>query len=66
MWNLTPKISADIPHRLQLYAGLLNPLTEEIKSEIDNRISPVYKLDWRIEPAQKKEATVLDYLLDLV
>ena len=48
-WFLTPKISADIPHRLQL-AGLLKPVSTEIKNIIDGRKDMLYKLNWRCEP----------------
>ena len=48
-WDSTPKISADIPHKPQIM-GLLNPLNAEIKTEIDNKVSPVYKLTWKYDP----------------
>ncbi|MDB5137632.1 MAG: Capsular polysaccharide synthesis protein [Mucilaginibacter sp.] len=62
MWDTTPKISADIPHKLQ-FAGLFNPLTDEIKTEIDNKIAPVYKLTWKYNEANYKKGTIIDYLL---
>lgn len=61
MWDATPKFSADIPHKLQ-FDGLFKPITEEIKAEIDNKISPVYKLSWKLEQPENIEGTVLDYL----
>jgi hypothetical protein len=63
MWDATPKISADIPHSLQI-AGLFNPLNDTIKAEIDNKVSPVYKLTWKFEPAQYKSGTIMEYLLN--
>ena len=63
IWHLTPKISADIPHDLQ-FAGLFNPIREKIKADIDNKISPVYKLKWKFEPELCKEGTILHYLLN--
>jgi len=64
LWSNTPKISADIPHSLQ-FAGLFNPLTDEIKADIDNKISPCYKLMWNYQPADLKAGTVMDYLLNI-
>jgi hypothetical protein len=63
LWDETPKISADIPHKLQ-FEGLFNPLNEKIKEEIDSKIAPVYKLTWKYDPAEYREGTVLDYLLN--
>jgi hypothetical protein len=63
MWGSTPKISADIPHRLQTI-GLFNPLNKEIKAEIDHKISPVYKLTWKYKASAYKEDTVMDYLFN--
>jgi hypothetical protein len=48
-WRQTPKFSADIPHRLQ-FAGLLKPASAEIKTIVDGRKDPLYKLDWRCNP----------------
>ena len=50
VWRDVKKISADLPHRLQK-VGLLEPLTEAVKTEIDTRQSPVYKLNWRYDEA---------------
>lgn len=65
-WRDVKKIGADVPHRLQR-VGLSSPLTEEVKAEIDSRRSPVYKLDWRHDPAVRNagdyEGSVLQYLL---
>jgi hypothetical protein len=64
LWYLIPKISADIPHKLQ-FEGLFNPLNENIKKEIDSKISPVYKLTWKYDQSAYKKGTILDYLLNL-
>ena len=61
LWRQTPKISADIPHRLQ-FAGLLKPASAEIKTIIDGRKDPLYKLDWRCDPDSVLGCN-LDYLL---
>ncbi len=65
MWDSTPKLSADTPHRLQ-NIGLFARLDDQTKAEIDNKISPVYKLTWKFAAEACKEGTVLDYLLKLL
>lgn len=62
-WDNIPKISADIPHSLQ-FAGLFNPLTDSIRANIDNKLSPCYKLMWNYRASDLKEGTVMDYLLN--
>lgn len=62
IWNDTFRYSVAPPHRLQ-EAGLLNPLTPEIKREIDSRMVPLYKLDWRIAKAGIPQGSILDYIL---
>lgn len=64
LWDSVPKFSADIPHRV-LFAGLSNPLTEQLKSEIDQKSTPIYKLTWKYDfEAGNQPGTVLDYLLN--
>jgi mannosyltransferase OCH1-like enzyme len=63
LWDSVPKFSADIPHRL-LFAGLFKPINEELKAEINNKISPVYKLTWKYSPEQYKPGTVMYYLFN--
>lgn len=63
LWDQTPKISADIPHKLQ-FAGLFNPLNDQIRDEIDQKISPVYKLTWKFATSDYKEGTIMYYLLN--
>jgi hypothetical protein len=62
IWSRTRKISADIPHRLQL-AGLTGPLASGLKKIIDDQTDPLYKLDWRHEKKDWPSGSVLDYLL---
>ena len=62
-WDATPKISADIPHRLQ-NIGLFGPLSVEVKDEIDGGISPLYKLVWKYKPSDIQPDSILDYLLE--
>ncbi len=63
LWRSGRKLSADVPHRLQ-QVGLLEPLTETVKSEIDRRHSPLYKLNWRVAAGAGYEGSVLQYLLE--
>ncbi len=65
VWNGTGKISAKLPHRVQRY-GMLEPLTEELKKEIDAKPTPLYKLTWKYDKSQYKEGCVLHYLLESV
>lgn len=62
-WDSVPKFSADIPHSLQ-FAGLFTPVTEEIKQEIAQKKSPIYKLTWKYKPEELQPGTVMDYLLN--
>lgn len=62
IWNKTPKISADIPHRVQ-HLGMFNRLTEEVKQEIDRNASPLYKLTWKYKGETDMENSLLGYLL---
>lgn len=64
LWDITPKISADIPHRIQM-TGLLASMSAEVKQEIDNKVAPLYKLTWRYDTeTAHKPGTVLDYLFN--
>jgi hypothetical protein len=61
LWDATSKISADIPHVLQ-NAGLLEPLSNELKNEIDGRSAPLYKLSWKYNPSEVQPNSALNYL----
>ena len=63
LWDSTPKISADIPHKPQI-VGLLKNLDPEIKADIDNKISPVYKLTWKYDQSADIDGTIFDYILE--
>ena len=65
MWDGTGKISAKLPHRVQRF-GMLEPLTEELKKEIDTKTTPLYKLTWKYDKSQYKEGCALHYLLESV
>ena len=60
-WDATIKISADIPHRLQS-VGLLRPVPDQVKQEIDNRTAPLYKLTWKLDDENILERSTLGYL----
>jgi Capsular polysaccharide synthesis protein len=61
MWDATPKISADIPHKL-FFGGMYEPVTEELKTHIDNKIAPVYKMTWKYDPPADIDGTAVGYL----
>lgn len=63
IWAETGKISADLPHMVQ-HVGMLSPLTEDVKRQIDSKVSPLYKLAWRYDASKYTEDTVLYYLLE--
>ncbi len=64
LWDASPKISADIPHKPQII-GLLKQLYPEIKKEIDKKVSPVYKLTWKYDQSANIEGSIFDYILNL-
>jgi hypothetical protein len=61
LWDATSKISADIPHTV-LFAGLYQPLNNDIKTHIDLKMSPLYKLTWKQEAPADAKGTIADYL----
>lgn len=65
IWERTARISADGPHALQRH-GLLKPISAPIKSQIDSRISFLYKLDWRKRLESAAPDSVLFYVLNSV
>lgn len=67
IWRETREISNRLPSGLQ-FAGLLEPLTERAQREIDDQISPLYKLNWRHDTADtaRYEGSVLHYLLEQI
>jgi mannosyltransferase OCH1-like enzyme len=62
IWQQTPDIPADIPHYV-LHSKMLLPLSEQVKSHIDNQESPLYKLSWKYDETKFSEGCALDYLL---
>ncbi len=65
VWAQTPKFSADLPHKL-LRLGIISPLTEEAKREIDSETTPLYKLNWHYSPAKYTPDTTLHYLFSTI
>lgn len=63
IWEQTPKLSADLPHRL-LRLGIISPLTQTAKEEIDSLVSPLYKLNWRYDPSKYTRDCTLYYLFN--
>lgn len=64
-WDDTPKLSADIPHRIQHF-GLFEKPDEAIRQYIDQRQDPLYKLTFKYDAAQYYSGCTLDYLLQTI
>ncbi len=62
IWERTPKFSADGPHGLRLHGFERRP-SPELLGEIEERRTPVYKLDWRVDPTMLHPASTLNVLL---
>jgi type IV secretory pathway TrbD component len=62
IWERTVKVSSDGPHSLQIY-GLCTPPSSQIMSDIERRETPLYKLNWRIDPATLSASSTLNLLL---
>ncbi len=62
IWDQTARLSADGPHGL-LSHGLDRPPSAQIIDEIQQRRVPLYKLDWRIDPAALPSSSTLIALL---
>jgi len=63
IWERRPVFSADIPRRVNSF-GICKAITAEIKDEIDNQKSPLYKLNWRVDANSSSESSVWSYLLN--
>jgi len=65
IWDNTKKISADGPHKI-LRHGANAPLNDIIKQDIDEKITPVYKLAWKKYKHWKYiPSSTLHYLLEI-
>lgn len=60
-WDSVKKFPSAAPHKLQTI-GFDSPLTAELKTEIDNKQVPLYKLSHKID-YNKNSDSVLNYLL---
>lgn len=63
IWKNTKKLSAIPSHKIQAL-GLFSNLNEEIKKEIDNKTTPVYKLTLYYDDIEYLQNTLLYYLLE--
>ena len=63
IWNNTLKLPADACHRIQKL-GLHSPLTDSIREEIDENLTPVYKLTWKYDHGKYSKSSILYYLLE--
>ncbi|MEM6963160.1 MAG: capsular polysaccharide synthesis protein [Bacteroidota bacterium] len=65
LWDMVPKYSADIPHKLQ-HHGILQPLSASLQQDIDQRVDPLYKLTYKYDASKLTSETTLDYLLNTI
>lgn len=65
IWNNTHKILTNLPHFLQWETDFYNDITDNVKHHIDNKISPMYKLNRRLWYENKyNKNTVIYYLFN--
>jgi hypothetical protein len=60
-----PKLSAEPPHLLQR-AGMMKPLNADIKTIIDQRKVPMFKLTWKVPQNEIPRNSNLSYLFDQI
>jgi len=60
MWNETKALSAETPHKVQ-YLENRRDNVNEAKRVIDSGISPVHKLNWRVNSSNNYWSAVLPY-----
>ena len=61
VWKRTPQVSADGPH--SLHAGFDRPPSRELLDDIRRRDTPVFKLNWRLDPEGLQPGSALNLLL---
>jgi hypothetical protein len=61
LWNQVKPFPAEPPHRLQNFETLLNGI-EEAKREIDSGLTPMYKLNWRVDSSNPYWTAILRHL----
>lgn len=66
VWEKMPKVSAIPPHNVKRAGelGMLSPLSDELKAQIDKREIFVYKLSWKYDTDAAIADTALGYLLE--
>lgn len=64
IWARTGKFDAEALHKIQR-VGMLSPLTEEVKREVDSKEQPLYKLTWKYKASKYNENCTLYYLLEV-
>jgi hypothetical protein len=62
IWARTVKVSSDGPHDLQFH-GFHEPPSPQIAADIEQSRMPLYKLNWRIDPATLAPSSTLNLLL---
>jgi hypothetical protein len=62
-FDVMSKLSADPPHILQR-AGMMNKLSHDIKTIIDEKQVPLFKLTWKIKQKEIPQDSNLAYLLN--
>ena len=67
MWLRVPKLFANGigPHYLQEH-GMFNKITEKNKSDINNKITPLYKLTYKCKFLEYDETLNLYYLYSTI
>ncbi len=63
IWNNTKKISADHSHKIQKL-GLFSSVNSDIKNEIIQKLTPIYKLTVYYEHKNYSPSTLLHFLLE--
>jgi hypothetical protein len=63
IWDQTPKISADGPHKI-FYSGITKPLSPALKKDLAERVDPVYKLTYKYKAEDLHPEAALFYFLN--
>lgn len=61
IWKATPRISADVPHRL-IRHGLLEPMSSQIECSMNEPEPPLFKLTWKLPGDAISDHSVLGEL----
>lgn len=63
IWEGTKRISADLPHLVQML-GLFSFPTKALKTAIDDSEAPLFKLTWKCNPSEYSANTLLYYSIE--